>query len=73
MYFCPVNLSIHPVHVFFSIYPVYQGELINQIEYNVEHAAGYVERGTKMVRIARDYKSKNRQVRKMIIEQEKIK
>ena len=43
-----------------------QGELINQIEYNVEHAAGYIEKGTKMVRIARDYKSKNRQLKWVI-------
>lgn len=41
-----------------------KGDMINNIEYNVEHAAAYVEKGQQNVRIARDYKRKNNRVSK---------
>ena len=45
-----------------------QGELVNQIEFNVEHATSYVEKGAKITREARNYKSSNRRVSGVLIE-----
>ena len=47
----------------FSLPLIFQGDLINQIEFNVDHAVAYVERGTQMLRVAASYKRKNRKVR----------
>ncbi|XP_011405383.2 PREDICTED: syntaxin-1A-like isoform X2 [Amphimedon queenslandica] len=40
-----------------------QGDMINNIEYNIEHAAAYVEKGQQNIRAARDYKRKNNRVK----------
>ena len=43
-------------------YSFYKGELVNQIEFNVEHTAVYIQRAVKVTQDARNYKSKNRHV-----------
>lgn len=53
---CPFFLSS------FCHIPHSQGELVNQIEFNVEHTANYVQRATQLTGEARQYKSKNRRV-----------
>ena len=39
-----------------------QGEMIDHIEHNVEHAAIHVDRGRKDIRVAVTYQRKNRRV-----------
>ena len=51
-----------PLFIFSFVMPSPQGELVNQIEFNVEHTANYVQRATQLTGEARQYKSKNRRV-----------
>lgn len=42
---------------------VFQGEMIDRIEYQVDHAVDYVDRANKDMKKAREYESKARKVR----------
>ena len=44
-----------------------KGELVNQIEFNVDHAGAYVERGRRVVTKARELKRSNRRVSRSVL------